>query len=100
MMATIVKKENLLSVFPNICNLAAIAQLIPASTADCERGFSALNRIKTPLRNRLSNKITVQLLLSLLKVHVKKTLNLTLHVWSGLPRGKDASQYCNKVSII
>ena len=56
------KEENLSSVFPNVCNLAAIAQLIPASTADCERVFSALNRIKTPLRNHLSNKIIVQLL--------------------------------------
>ena len=38
-MATIVKKENLSLVFPNIFNLAAIAQLIPASTADGERAF-------------------------------------------------------------
>ena len=29
-MATIVKKENLSLVFPNICNLTAIAQLIPS----------------------------------------------------------------------
>ena len=64
------KKENLLPVFPNICNLAAIAQLIPASTADCERGFSALNRIKTPLRNHLSNKNHSAAAVYLLKVLV------------------------------
>ena len=27
------------------------------STVDCERGFSALSRIKTDIRNRLSSKI-------------------------------------------
>ena len=61
-MATIVQKETLCTLFPNLYNLALIALLIPTSTADCERGFSALKRIKTPLRNRLSNTITVQLM--------------------------------------
>ena len=60
-MTTIVKKENLSSVFPNICTLQPLPSesLLPLLTV---RGFSALNRIKTPLSNRLSNKITVQLL--------------------------------------
>ena len=35
----------------------AIALVIPMSIADCERVFSALNRIKTNLQNRLSCKI-------------------------------------------
>ena len=61
-MATIVQNDTLRSLFPNLYNLALIALLIPTSTADCERGFSALKRIKTPLRNRLGNKIAVQLM--------------------------------------
>ena len=36
--------------------------LLPMSTADCERRFSALQRIKTDLRNRLSNKVLHYLL--------------------------------------
>ena len=61
-MTTLVENDGLSNVFPNLAKLALIALLIPSSTADCERGFSALKRIKTSLRNRLSNAITVQLL--------------------------------------
>ncbi|KAI8487213.1 hypothetical protein Bbelb_350110 [Branchiostoma belcheri] len=38
---------------PNLAKLAAAISVIPVSTADCERGFSAMKRIKTPARNRL-----------------------------------------------
>ena len=34
--------------------LASIAALIPVSTADCERSFSTMNRVKTKLRNRMT----------------------------------------------
>ena len=61
-MELLVEKEDLLSIFPNLCHIALIGLLIPASTADCERGFSALKRIKTPLRNRLSNPTALQLM--------------------------------------
>ena len=40
--------------FPNLLKLAAIALTTPVHTADCERGFSNQNRVKTSLRNRLS----------------------------------------------
>ena len=40
-----------------LCKLAAIGLLLPMSTVDCERGFSALSRIKTDIRNRLSSKV-------------------------------------------
>ena len=43
------------TVFPLLANLASCLLVIPASTADCERGFSALKRIKTSTRNRLSS---------------------------------------------
>ena len=61
-MALLVQKEDLADLFPNLFRVALIGLLIPSSTADCERGFSALKRIKSPLRNQLSNAITVQLL--------------------------------------
>ena len=37
------------TVFPLLANLASHLLVIPASTADCERGFSALKRIKLQL---------------------------------------------------
>lgn len=42
--------------FPNLCKLAAYAISCPVQTADCERSFSAQNRILTALRNRLTPK--------------------------------------------
>ena len=42
--------------FPNLSKLAAIGLLMPMSTVDCERGFSALSRIKADARNRLSSR--------------------------------------------
>ena len=61
-MTTLVSRSDLSNLFPNLFKLALAALLIPTSTADCERGFSALKRVKSPLRNRLSNIITVHLL--------------------------------------
>ena len=55
LMTKILKTKELMCMFPNITKLAAIGLLMPMSTADCERGFSALSRIKTDLRNRLSS---------------------------------------------
>ena len=45
--------SSLQDMFPQLTKLASIAALIPVSTAECERAFSAMNRIKTDLRNRL-----------------------------------------------
>ena len=61
-MALLVEKEDMVHLFPNLFRIALAGLLVPSSTADCERGFSALKRIKTPLRNRLGNPITVQLM--------------------------------------
>ena len=61
-MALLVEKQDLADLFPNLFRIALIGLLIPTSTADCERGFSTLKRIKTPLRNRLSNPIAVHLM--------------------------------------
>ena len=63
LMKHVVKKPELGSMFPNLFKLATIGLLLPICTVDCERGFSALNRVKTDLRNRLSNKIFNHLLM-------------------------------------
>jgi len=39
---------------PNMLKLAELALIVPLQTADCERGFSTQNDIKTSDRNRLS----------------------------------------------
>ena len=43
--------------FYSLCKLATFGLLLPMSIVDCECGFSALARIKTDIRNRLSSKI-------------------------------------------
>jgi hypothetical protein len=45
--------NNFSDMYPQMATLISIALIIPVSTAPCERGFSAINRIKTKLRNRL-----------------------------------------------
>ncbi|CAB1425946.1 unnamed protein product [Pleuronectes platessa] len=42
--------------YPNLAQLSAIALTIPVSSVNCERDFSAMNRIKIDLRNRLQGK--------------------------------------------
>jgi hAT family C-terminal dimerisation region len=36
-----------------MCSLCQIITVLPATSVDCERGFSNLNRIKTDLRSKL-----------------------------------------------
>ena len=48
--------------FPIMAELIARGLTIPIATADCERGFSAMNRIKTSPRNRLKTKTLEQLM--------------------------------------
>ena len=42
------------TLYPALSKLFSIALVLPVSTADCERGFSTMKRIKTVPRNRLS----------------------------------------------
>ena len=62
LMSHLVKSEELKLMFPNLAKLAAIGLLLPMSTVDCERGFSAFTRVKSNLRNRLSAKTLNHLL--------------------------------------
>ena len=42
-------------VYPNLSKLGQICLVLPIGTADCERGFSTMKRIKTRLRSQMSN---------------------------------------------
>ncbi|KAL5021507.1 hypothetical protein ScPMuIL_000662 [Solemya velum] len=53
----------------NIIKLAELALIAPLQTADCERGFSTQNEIKTADRNRLSaNRLSVLMRIAMNKV--------------------------------
>lgn len=54
MVSLLFTDPSLKDMFPQLSKVASISALIPVSTAECERAFSAMNRIKTDLRNRLS----------------------------------------------
>ena len=56
-MTHILSTTEIQGMFSNLTKLAAISLVLPMSTVDYERGFSALSRIKTDLHNRLSSRI-------------------------------------------
>ena len=58
----LVSDATLKDLFPQLSRLASIALILPVSTAECERCFSAMNRIKTNLRNRLQTSTLCQLI--------------------------------------
>ena len=66
-MKLLVANLTLGSLYPNLCKLAQICLVLPVSTADCERAFSTMKRVKTPLRNRLNTK-TLDALLRIRRV--------------------------------
>ena len=47
--------ENQRSLYPNMYKLGMIANILPISTAICERGFSIMNLIKNDIRSCLGN---------------------------------------------
>ena len=50
-------QEEIALLYPELAKLANIGLVIPISTATCERGFSAMKRIKTELRNTLTTRV-------------------------------------------
>ncbi|XP_052775845.1 zinc finger protein 862-like [Mya arenaria] len=54
MAETVLTSKTLVASYPNLCKIMKIAITLPLSTADCERGFSKYNLIKTKPRNRLT----------------------------------------------
>ena len=64
----LVSDATLKDLFPQLSRLASIALILPVSTAECERCFSAMNRIKTNLRNR--NRLQISTLCQLITISV------------------------------
>lgn len=56
-------KNEIANMFPKVTSLYEFVATLPLSTADCERGFSLMNIVKTDLRNRLSIKHLSNLML-------------------------------------
>ena len=59
---------------------ACALSVVPMHSADCERGFSALGRVKTKLRSRLTNK-------SLLIINLEGPdfdFNSTIQKWASI----------------
>ncbi|KAL5022022.1 hypothetical protein ScPMuIL_001177 [Solemya velum] len=81
---------SLKSLYPNLARLAEICLVIPASIADCERGFSAMKRVKTDLRNRLSQKILNALMMVSVQGPPPKEFNFQRAVekWGSMRRRK------------
>uniref|UniRef100_A0A5G2QL50 Zinc finger protein 862 n=1 Tax=Sus scrofa TaxID=9823 RepID=A0A5G2QL50_PIG len=50
--------------FPLLSRLVAVVVCVPISTSCCERGFSALNRIRTDERTKLSNEVINMLMMT------------------------------------
>lgn len=84
-MSELVKPDRSVS-FPYCSHLLAIALVLPVATAECERGFSTMKRIKTALRNRMSG--TKLLSLMVISIQGVDTQNMTfrpaVETWFGL----------------
>ena len=51
---SVLSRESIVELFPNMNKLVVHALVLPVSTVDCERCFSLMKRVKTTLRNRMS----------------------------------------------
>ena len=49
------QESSLNLVYPNFAVLSRICLTLPISTADCERAFSTMRRIKSRLRSQMNN---------------------------------------------
>ena len=62
--------------FPNLLKLLQITLTIAVSTAECERSFSAMKRIKTYIRSTMTNERLSDLAVLSIEKELSKTLNL------------------------
>ena len=55
-LSTLLDSTSVLStLYPNFCKLAQVCLLLPLNTADCERAFSTMHRVKSRLRSQINN---------------------------------------------
>ena len=62
--------------FPSLLKLLQITQTIAVSTAECQRSFSALKRIKTYLRSTMSNDRLSNLAILSIEKDLSKNISL------------------------
>ena len=68
--------------YPWLVMLLLIVRLLPIGSADCERMFSLMNRLKTDLRNRLkTGKLDVLMRVNRLAPSVADVTDATLDEW-------------------
>lgn len=76
----------LLLIYPNFVKLAQVCLTLPISTADCERAFSTMRRIKTHLRSEMNNTT----LNHCMRISIEGPklqdfdFDSAVHTWSGL----------------
>ena len=80
-----VKSSNGGGHFPNLYKLVKVYIVQPHSSIECERGFSAQNRIKSKARNRLSVP-RLELLMRLSLLHKQQGVDLTAESSDGILR--------------
>ena len=82
--------------YPQISHLLSILVILPVSSVPCERGFSAANRIKTKLRNRLM----VQSLDILLRISIEGPPIEQFDFTRGLALYKNIKSSCIDSSLL
>ena len=89
----VLASEKLKDVYPQLACFASLGLTIPFSTADCECAFSSMNRVKTPLRNRLKTSTLDSLLRISIEAPTWRILTLIKHLAHGLPPGIEELVY-------
>ena len=79
----ILTRRSVPDLFPAVGKLYSRAATLPVSTADCERAFSTMNRVKTDLRNRLKTTTLERLMFNSLEGPSRDQFDLLLLVSSG-----------------
>ena len=87
MLSLLAKPGGNLSVeYPNTNHLAQIRLLLPIATAECERAFSTMHRVKSRLRSEMSNSTLNHCMrISIEGPHMEEfDFNKSLDKWSSL----------------
>ena len=80
-LTSITTNETLKAGFPNLERLAALAMVLPVTTATVERSFSNMKLVKTRLRSRLGEDTLDQALRVCIEGPAKKELEVIINHW-------------------
>ncbi|KAL7390330.1 hypothetical protein ABVT39_019076 [Epinephelus coioides] len=92
-MDRLLKDPERLQSFPNLLMVVEIILVLPLSTAACERGFSAMKRVKTDWRSNLS----VDMLWKLLYINIERPAVADFNAKRVLQRWLSAGQRARRV---